>query len=33
MIKVAILGIDNSHAWAFAGAFANKDGSKLFEDV
>jgi len=33
MIKVAILGIDNSHAWAFAGALANKDGSKLFEDV
>lgn len=33
MIKLAILGIDNSHAWTFAGALAGKDGKKLFEDV
>ncbi len=32
MIKIAILGIENSHAWHFASAFAPKDGKKLFPD-
>ncbi len=33
MIKLAILGIDNSHAWQFAEALCPKEGEKLFDDV
>ena len=32
MIKIAILGIENSHAWSFASAFAPLDGKKIFPD-
>ncbi len=32
MIKIAILGIENSHAWHFASALAPKEGEKLFPD-
>ncbi len=32
MIKIAILGIENSHAWHFASALAPKDGNKLYPD-
>ncbi len=33
MIKLAILGIENSHAWCFASAFAPLDGKKIFPDI
>ena len=33
MIKLAILGSENSHAWGFSSVFAPKDGKKMFEDV
>ena len=33
MIKLAILGCENSHSWDFARVFAPKDGNKIFEDV
>ena len=33
MIKLAILGLENSHSWAFASVFAPKDGKKRFEDI
>ncbi len=33
MIKLAILGIDNSHAWCFAGKLAPIEGEKIFDDV
>lgn len=33
MIRVAILGSENSHAVHFASAIAGKDGSKLFPDM
>ena len=32
MIKIAILGIENSHAWHFASALAPKEGEKRFPD-
>lgn len=32
MIKIAILGIENSHAWHFASALAPKEGEKQFPD-
>ena len=32
MIKIAILGIENSHAWSFAAALAPKEGEKQFPD-
>lgn len=32
MIKIAILGIENSHAWSFASALAPKEGEKQFPD-
>ena len=32
MIKIAILGIENSHAWHFASALAPKTGEKRFPD-
>lgn len=32
MFKIAILGIENSHAWHFASAFAPKKGKKIFPD-
>ena len=33
MIKIAILGFENSHSWLFASYLAPKDGKKNFEDV
>lgn len=33
MIKLAILGAENSHAWGFAPVLAPKDGEKKFPDV
>lgn len=33
MIKLAILGSENSHAWGFSSALAPKDGEKMFPDV
>jgi len=33
MKKVAILGIENSHAWSFAGTLSNKEGKKTYEDI
>ncbi len=33
MIKLAILGIENSHAHHFSSVLASKDGEKLFDDV
>ncbi len=33
MKKVAILGIENSHAWNFAKSLAAKDGTKVDEDL
>ena len=32
MIKIAILGIENSHAWSFASALAPKEGEKQYPD-
>lgn len=32
MIKIAILGIENSHAWSFASALAPKEGEKHYPD-
>ena len=31
MKKIAILGIDNSHAWSFAKFLAPKEGEKVVE--
>lgn len=33
MKKVAILGIENSHAWSFAGSLAGFDGKKTYDDI
>ena len=33
MIKVAILGCENSHCWHFASVLAPLDGNKLYKDV
>lgn len=33
MKKVAILGIENSHAWSFAKSLAGKDGTRVDEDL
>lgn len=33
MIKLAILGSENSHCWNFASVLAPLDGKKMFEDV
>lgn len=33
MIKLAILGTENSHCWHFASVLAPKDGNKLYDDV
>lgn len=33
MTKVAILGSENSHAWHFAAALSDKDGSRLYQDI
>ncbi len=33
MKKLAIIGIDNSHAWHFARYLDGKDGTKVFDDV
>lgn len=33
MKKVAILGIENSHAWSFAQSLAGKDGKRVDEDL
>ena len=33
MNKVAIIGIENSHAWSFAKSLCPKDGEKTYEDM
>ena len=33
MIKLAILGVENSHSRHFASVLAPKEGKKIFEDV
>ena len=33
MIKIAILGFENSHSWLFASYLAPKKGKKKFKDV